>query len=55
MYISTSDTWPVDYVLYPFTELGCTYIYRFLLRDIPDLAVSATADIVRLIVRYGAR
>lgn len=40
VYIDVRDTWLVDYVLYPFTELGCTYIYRFLLRDIlPDLAV----------------
>lgn len=47
-----------DYVLYS-TELGCTYIYRFLLRDISDLAVPPRcADICihgRLIVRYGAR
>jgi len=25
----------------PILELGCTYIYRFLLRDIPDLATAA--------------
>lgn len=32
-----------DHVLYSCTELGCTYIYRFLLRDIPDLATAAIA------------
>lgn len=40
--VCIDERYLADYVLYPFTELGCTYIYRFLLRDIPRPSRVAT-------------